>query len=357
MILKKTKKKIDSIEILRLLAFLGVFIEHMHIRNLGTWGVSVFLVISGFLMTYSYWDVDLTLGFRNQFFFSAHKISKLYPLHIVTMISAIIAQCVWGKIFYSPIRSVIDCGIVALHVIMCQAWIPRPGVFFSLNGVSWYLCVCFFCYFMFPMILRHIKKANKKEILYGGIFVYSIQIVIAYGSVFVMLPKSITRDFTYWITYVCPLFRLGDFILGCFLSFFYIDQLNCKERDNKSGTLIWTFIEMLALIISLLILPKKMELDKWRWISTGIVYLPLSMVLVYSFAMNKGWVSQALTRKPLVYCGGLTPFAFLIHFQVINDVRKYIYLNPSILFSICLFISFVLSWVWKTLIFKLLKKT
>lgn len=52
-------KKIDGLQGLRAVAFIAIFISHTSVGNyskLGAWGVSIFLVLSGFVMVYSYWN-------------------------------------------------------------------------------------------------------------------------------------------------------------------------------------------------------------------------------------------------------------------------------------------------------------
>ena len=54
-------KKIKALEGLRGIAFFCVLLCHSELfgkisESLGAWGVSVFLVLNGFLMTYNYYD-------------------------------------------------------------------------------------------------------------------------------------------------------------------------------------------------------------------------------------------------------------------------------------------------------------
>lgn len=46
-------KKLVSIQSLRALAFIGILCQHCSVARLGTWGVSVFLVLSGFILTFT----------------------------------------------------------------------------------------------------------------------------------------------------------------------------------------------------------------------------------------------------------------------------------------------------------------
>ena len=65
--------KIKSIQALRACAFLGIFASHLEIFSLGAWGVSIFLVLSGFIMYYAYSNRDLETGFEKNITFAVKK--------------------------------------------------------------------------------------------------------------------------------------------------------------------------------------------------------------------------------------------------------------------------------------------
>ncbi len=70
-------KRINGLQFLRLIAFLCIFFSHAmrELSILGAAGVSVFIILSGFLMTYNYYDREITV---NPFKFAVRKIKLLY---------------------------------------------------------------------------------------------------------------------------------------------------------------------------------------------------------------------------------------------------------------------------------------
>lgn len=74
------KKLISSLQGLRAVAFLSVVLSHCGAPWLGPWAISVFVALSGFLMTCNYYDRPRTApGLRSAMVFSFQKIRKLYP--------------------------------------------------------------------------------------------------------------------------------------------------------------------------------------------------------------------------------------------------------------------------------------
>lgn len=343
---KNNKTKISSLQGLRLYAFLGIFLSHIGIIEWGPWGVSIFLVLSGFLMTYNYIAMDLPAGIVNCVHFAVNKLAKLYPLHIIMMVSAIVMQTAKGMIFYSPQRGIIDGGIIGLHLFLAQSWIPRSGVYFSLNGVSWFLGVSLFCYFIFPFILDRIRtyKSSNEAIKYM-IIIYLIQIVVAYAVTYIYVPMYISKDFTKWVTYVCPAFRLGDFTIGCNLGYLFVNRKN--SDDDEVSRIACTVIEIIIFGVSLLIPYNWLVNNGMEWIATDIIYIPFSLTLVWLFATEHGYFSRLSSKGLFILGGGLTPYAFLIHFQVVMDWLMFTSVNKWLSILVCLIITFTLSALWK----------
>lgn len=114
------RSRLDSIQGLRAVAYIAIFISHTGTGDygcLGAWGVSVFLVMSGFLMMMSYLKKDNIPKFGLGFAWG--KVKKLYPLHVVTTMFAALYAVKTGIALKQTVR---DIGI---HLTMTQMWIPK----------------------------------------------------------------------------------------------------------------------------------------------------------------------------------------------------------------------------------------
>lgn len=87
--MKKSKNYIGSLQVLRALGFLAIFSAHAGITRLGAFGVSLFFVLSGFVLAYSYNNEKKVTGTRNVIVYVLNKIKRLYPLHVLMLILAI----------------------------------------------------------------------------------------------------------------------------------------------------------------------------------------------------------------------------------------------------------------------------
>jgi peptidoglycan/LPS O-acetylase OafA/YrhL len=280
----------------------------------GGWGVSVFIVLSGFLMTYSYNDrvAQLDVSLKGCFRFAISKIKKLYPLHIIMMLIEIpidVVQIYLGRTDLT-IQQLIAESI--LHILLLQTWIPIQRIYFGLNGVAWYLSVSMFLYFMFPFILKKIRKLTVSRILIYAAILYGILFtVIAIDE----LLFADNGDALTYFNYVWPLLRLCDFAIGCNFGMIFL------QRRDRLRTGSANFLEIATLLLTILTVWFS-NIDHFCLLGkivhhSTFIYVPTSVALVYLFAENKGILTKTLTNKLFVYIGDISPYGYLIHQKVI----------------------------------------
>lgn len=217
------KQKINAIQGLRAIAFLAIFISHTGLGNygcLGAWGVLVFFVLSGFLMTLSH----LNKGDEPQFSFrfAQDKIRSLYPLHLVTMLFAAVYAAYCGQ---HLMKVSLD---IFIHSLLIQMWIPNTQFYTTLNGPAWYLCTSFFLYLCFPLIYKACRKcfaAHRAKYIYiSGIVLAMLYILISTACYLYAPQDSYAWFTTQWIVYYFPPVRLIDFSVGCLMGCLFFEK-------------------------------------------------------------------------------------------------------------------------------------
>lgn len=92
-------------------------------------------------MVYTYAERDVKASLVGIIRFSYGKIKKLYPLHIITMLCAVLLFVVPNILKHTLSTSGVKyiLGGVLYNVTLTQTWVPKIGINVSLNGVAWYL--------------------------------------------------------------------------------------------------------------------------------------------------------------------------------------------------------------------------
>lgn len=309
-------QKIDSFQAFRTIAFFGIFFSHVEITSTGPMGVSMFIVLSGFLMSLSYFNRvgELPKGIKDSVGFSMNKMKKLYPLHFTTLM--IIALYKVGALckYNFPMKELINMLIVfPFQILMMQAWLPKGSLYFSFNKVSWYLSVCLFTYAVFPAFFRKFVSKKSRHLLKWAGGVLCIQIAVAIVSSIVTKSDKQT-EFVKWLTYICPAYRMGDFILGNILGLLILRN----EDKIKLASKFYTILELLYFlsVIAQIIFYTKGYLP--AAIRYDLFWLPTSLFGVFIFYEHRGIIVHMISNKVFVSLGNISNYMFLLHQIVIG---------------------------------------
>lgn len=316
--------KLISLQALRAVAFIGIFLLHADAPVAwATLGVPVFFIMSGFLMMHIHYDADCNLTIRNSIDFSLKRIKKIYRLHIITMMCALVLSVASIIDNGFTIKSILDLvAEIFLNVTLLQTWVPYAYINVSLNGVAWYLSAAMFLYFVFPYICKWIKTKDNLISICVGIILTEIFLC------WIWLHFVDYKNTSYiWFMYCFPVYRVGDFFIGCCLGKAYHNNKIIK-LNKLSGTLI----EIVALAFTIFILTFPHEnmssrLVQAMWNNTTLYMLPAT-IWVYLFACSKGLFTKIMTNKVLIYIGNISAYTYLIHYVITKYAERLIpYLN------------------------------
>ena len=351
--------KILSLQGLRALAFIGIFTEHAGITRLGSWGVSCFLILSGFLRYYNYGTIMVTFqgcdSLKDNIASAIRKIKKLYPLHCITLF---VAMCVyWENQRLDSIKHILLwIGKVVFNLMLLQSWVPKAEFYFSFNAVSWYLSTIIVSYIAFPYIrkaIHHVK--SKYGILLRMIAVIAIQsaisiLLIVYNEQVNSVPVTISDDVTKYVTYICPLYRMGDFYIGCLLGCFF-KKYSFFRKENRTIFSVMEIIAFTFMYILQTIYRGKVSFlgnDAFRY---TLLYTIQVMILVILVGINQGVISKyILSSRIMVFIGDLSGYAFLIHQLVLVIMWRVMEVNIGMQIANALFsfaITILLAYIWR----------
>lgn len=342
--MKRKLALIDSLTSLRFFAALGVFLHHLGVLNNssvpavktiggyffnGYTGVTFFYILSGFIINYSFCKHRLSGRFDYKDFL-AFRVSRLFPVHILSLIFFIFAFSSIGDFNFGKIPSLVS------NVLLVQSFIPSQDYYFAYNPVSWSISCELFFYFAFCLLVR--MKTSK---------ILLILLIVLGLSLYLLItpPTSISL---HWLFYINPFFRVSDFIIGIVFCRVY---LSTDYTPSKSTSSILEVLAILSFFITAFIATNYIHDMNLKY---DILFIPCMLLLVAVFSFNNGIISKWLSNKYLMLLGEASFSFYMIHYIILNKLYEIMLPSPNKFSELACYILLALlcSLVLSVVIFK-----
>jgi peptidoglycan/LPS O-acetylase OafA/YrhL len=298
---------------LRFVAAFGVVLFHFwgpwliegpapiyNIAKAGHVGVSLFFVLSGFILAYTYLTANgRLLVSRRQFWWA--RIARVYPLYLFALLLDIPHFYLkWaGPTLHQgpPLEAGLNIAAVsASNLSLLQSW--TPGIAYLWNAPAWSVSVEAFFYVAFPFVAAAVIGWSRKS-LFGTVAVLWLAALLP--SIFCVATRpdgprdaQILWDHAFG---AIPLFRLPEFLIGVAVGReFVAHSLNRDRQRRGSSYRLW----LCGLAITAVLACAPLIPD--RVLHNGLL-APLFALLIYDLAFDRGLAGRVLGCAALVLLG------------------------------------------------------
>lgn len=256
------------------------------LNSLGYLGVDLFFLLSGVVLTHTYWREFALVTAAGYWRFLLLRLVRVYPLH------AIMLGLMGGAVLLAPewFREQADAARVfsleafVANMFLVQNWVPHLSV--TWNGPSWSVSVEWAAYLAFPFLVPAVLRVR---LWYVAVMVAVLCIaVFAGGSIALGKhdPHVIFRG---------ALARMAlEFTAGCFL---YRAAMLGMRIDDRVGT-----IGVLGGVLCLLLVPH-----------SAFMALPLFMVLLLLATQGRSVIMRAFDNRVALFLGDVSYSIYLTH--------------------------------------------
>jgi peptidoglycan/LPS O-acetylase OafA/YrhL len=293
------------------------FLQEFH------FGVTIFFVLSGFLIAYRYYNnFYLTTDWFKQYF--KNRVARIYPMYFFLSIGAFIY-------FYCTGDAQVTAGFAHPFVLMLMNITFLRGFFNDLKftGIAqgWSLTVeeCF--YFSAPFIFLVAKKYNK--------FYIQPFIVTGLGALLVLVFRNFDwygffGNFTFMMVYTF-LGRCFEFFVGIQLA-----MIIHKKGVSRSNNLLYTYIGIIMvficpLIMSLLPIPQGWTAglhNPWGIVTNNYLLAISIAIFFYGLLTESTILKKVLSNKFVELLGKSSYIFYLIH---LGYMYKYLHDGVNLL--------------------------
>ena len=295
---------IKAIQSLRGVFALLIFEHHYTINRLpmidaGNISVVFFIMLSGAMLPLGYGEkaVDGRLDMKQ---FMRNRLARLYPVYFLTLLC--------GVILFDVNHSLSAIPAIICDAFMVQGWIPSADFYFSGNPPGWCMADFLFFYLLFPFIYPRLASRPQR------FFIILLAIILLYFSLTPLLPESLIEP----LTYISPLFRSLDFVLGLLIGYLFV-RMPFRFRHSSGKA---TLLETIAVIIAGLFYyfqgfsQPLYNNASWWWLPVGIL-----IIVFGSRPFGEGAWSRMLSCKWLVDFGAASYSFFLTGYLCIMSVK------------------------------------
>lgn len=335
-------RNLKSIEGLRFLLFLGVFVFHGVSRwcPIGWGGVEAFLVIGAYFLTSKLLkterqEIKVGISFL-------HRIKRLYPVYLtIVLVVALYYFLSHQRLTIEPLWY-----LFSLQNFRCLF----DGIDSNLDcalGHFWYISLDVWLFLLWITLIRFVPSKHLQKV-----FIVTLILGVAWRTTFVVLrPDNIS------LAYVIPIGQLDCWSLGGLLA------INIKQ-DGKWNSrwmkfdIIFGICGIIALIAYNSILNnygilKSIEMFRnphgyMHNIFTGNIhfFIALFTVGILRYCMDNSWRHPLLSSLPMVTFGGMTYELYCFHYPVIYCTKQLIN-NQLLMIFVALLATCLVTMLWR----------
>jgi peptidoglycan/LPS O-acetylase OafA/YrhL len=311
-------------------------------------GMTLFFVLSGFVIHYNYASLVTAGGLRGVVAFLWARFARLYPLFLLMMLVYVLVSqrhvAYWTG-HPEQINSIFQA--LPYFLLSIQSWIYKvidgDWLIDAIRGGSpptWSISTEWFFYFAYPFIAWLVLRARSPAVvvivaglwcvawtaLSTGLYDRTPQIdawaVARFGAVAAIQEEQ--TSFVRWLLYVSPYLRIGEFILGVIAAQLYVALRGRKITPGENavgGAVFLAAAASVPLIVYLEAAPD-VAITIFRKMAMNFALAPSVALLVFCAARYRSAASRLLTSRPAIALGEASYSIYLVHSIVLISAVK-----------------------------------
>jgi peptidoglycan/LPS O-acetylase OafA/YrhL len=278
------------------------------VAGCGHVAVSLFFILSGFILTYVH--SDSVRGRAARYSFYVGRFARIYPTYLIGL--ALIAPFYFVHTARTEGVAQLAKGASAV-LLLVQAYVPSLALVW--NPPAWSLSDEALFYALFPPLALLLVPCRRSTAIAAGLLAYAfcLALPLAYlafrpdGAV-----ETSSASSGFWIDVLRydPLVRFPEFVIGIVLGRLYLDDRVRRLLDASAAAL-----SMAAALALILVFSRSFAIP-YPLLHNGLL-APLFALLVLSLAVGRGPLAAVLSTRPIVALGDASYALYILHVPLI----------------------------------------
>ena len=299
---------------------------HAAMGRCAYFGMSLFFVLSGFVIQHNYGVAFAKEPFGRAFYrFFVARFARLYPLYIVTLLPALA---------YLPSPYFADeWGAGLAYLTLTQSWFNMQMTTFAPDwsiSTEWFFYVAFvpltFVVIRRPLLALAVGAIAGLAVL-GTIFTFFQASAIAVVEQCCVHDPKVSAGAFGWMTYFSPYVRLPEFIMGMLAAKAYAALNGRPVNRTVARVTIGLCLAWCAAAIGLSWASKTVFV--WPLLS-NFLFAPALAPLLLVCCLHQGLVSRFLSSRPLMFAGDISYSVYIWSWSALTLAAPlYVSAEPS----------------------------
>jgi len=268
----------------------------------GAEAVSLFYVLSGFVLVYTYLRETDVKGSRWDFYVA--RFARIYPAYLVGFAIGAVPYFLWP--YTQSIAS--PWAMATVTLLLLQTWTLND--FQQWNPPGWSVSVEAFFYAVFPFLLGPVARVSSKGLLVLAVVFY----LATYSGGFVTMLSPGLFD-----TAVNPIFRLPEFVIGMCAGMLFL-----RQTLHPVIARIPTF----AIVLILWCAMTAVAGVGYGWRHNGLLS-PIFALLIYRLAIDEGHTARLLSSSVIVVLGEASYALYIVHWPILQYLTHLLPLDTA----------------------------
>lgn len=295
------------------------------ILRTGYIAVTIFFILSGFVLSYNY-NLGAPWSRRDITRFGIARLSRIYPAYVLGLLLFVPFAIYRIARTFAPAALGTEAGIALLNWSLLQSWLPHTAQTWNYPG--WSLSNEAFFYACFPLVgVALWRLTGKKGLAAAGATLWAASVflplwsvvnpIVGFGDISAVgdigavlkVGNKANSDVEFWANLIRynPLLRLPEFCVGILLGKAYL--LAGQRRSEWLGKGYWLYLP--GLVGGLAVLSHA-NVIPYPLVHNGLL-LPIYACVLFGLALGGGPIARFLSTDVLVFLGNASYSMYILH--------------------------------------------
>lgn len=307
-------------------------------------GMTLFFVLSGFVIHYNYSQAIIQQPLRGIYDFFAARFARLVPLFMVCLLLDMVLT--YHRAHHlAPLSRTLP-----YYLTLTQSWFYRIigqnnliYQFGKISQVSWSISTEWFFYCCYPVIcflllrVRLVQTKILSLVAIGAIAIYSIwfftthlpeinQLAIKIHGQYADFYTQNQDSYYRWLVYFAPYLRMAEFLTGCLIAALYLQLsvIPVSKREQVMGFML-TISSLLFIGITHHYIWQPPAGHAWMTdLHRNYGFAPGFALLIFCCVRYQNSVTKVLSCWPILLGGEISYSLYLLHTLIIDFITAHV---------------------------------